>query len=141
MEFPFQIEGVFAPGGTLEMDSALVEGRAGHTVFLKAGYALYRVGADAIRIGPGAMEHTMWRMRNSEIDEERLRVLIAAADAGGADLGNPLWAMVGCEGWIFIDFPRPTALPVPSSAAYLDAQMFPDRVPTPCKTPVPRHRA
>lgn len=74
---PFQIEGVFAAGGTLETDSALVEGRAGHTVFLKAGYALHRVGDDAIRIGPGAMEHTMWRMRNSEIDEERLRVLIA----------------------------------------------------------------
>ena len=74
---PFQIEGVFAPGGTLEMDSALVEGRAGQTVFLKAGYALYRVGDDAIRIGPGAMEHTIWRMRNSEIDEGRLRVLIA----------------------------------------------------------------
>ena len=53
---PLQIEGVFAPGGTLEMDSALVEGRAGHTVFLKAGHALYRVGDDAIRIGPGAME-------------------------------------------------------------------------------------
>ena len=74
---PVQIEGVFEPGGTLEMDSALVEGRAGHTVFLKAGYALYRMGGDAIRIGPGAMEHTMWRMRNSEIDEGRLRVLIA----------------------------------------------------------------
>ncbi len=74
---PFQIEGIFEPGGTLEMDSALVEGRVGHTVFLKAGYALYRVGDDATRIGPGAMEHTMWRMRNSEIDEERLRVLIA----------------------------------------------------------------
>ena len=74
---PLQIEGVFAPGGTLEMDSALVEGRAGHTVFLKAGYALYRVGDDAIHIGPGVMEHTMWRMRNSEIDEGRLRVLIA----------------------------------------------------------------
>ena len=26
------------------------------TVFLKAGYALYRVGNDAIRIGSGAME-------------------------------------------------------------------------------------
>ena len=74
---PFQIEGVFEPGGTLEMDSALVEGRAGHTVFLKAGYALYRAGDDAIRLGPGAMDHTMWRMRNSEIDEDRLRVLIA----------------------------------------------------------------
>ena len=74
---PFQLEGVFEPGGTLEMDSALVEGRAGHTVFLKAGHALYRMGNDAIRIGLGAMEHTMWRMRNSEIDEERLRVLIA----------------------------------------------------------------
>ena len=74
---PFQIEGVFAPGGTLETDSALVEARAGHTVLLKAGYALYRVGDDAICLGPGATEHTMWRMRNSEIDEGRLRVLIA----------------------------------------------------------------
>ena len=101
MGCPFRLRGSFEPGGTLEMDSALVEGRAGHTVFLKAGYALYRVGDDAIRIGPGAMEHTMWRMRNSEIDEGAFAGAHRPADAGGADLGNPLWAVVRREGWVF----------------------------------------
>ena len=74
---PFQIECVFAPGGTLETDSALVDGRAGQTVFLKSGHGIYRVGNDVISIGPGAMQHTMWRMCNSEIDEVNVRVLIA----------------------------------------------------------------
>jgi len=74
---PFQIECVFAPGGTFETDSALVAGEAGQTAFLKSGHGLYRVGADAIQVGPGAMQHTMWQMRNSEIDAECCRVLIA----------------------------------------------------------------
>ena len=73
---PFQIECVFAPGGTLESDSVLIEAQAGQTVFLKSGYACYRVGNDVIRVGPGAMQHAMWRMRNSEIDEGYFRVLI-----------------------------------------------------------------
>lgn len=73
----FQIECVFAAGGTFETDSALMEGETGQTVFLKSGYGLYRVGEDAIRVGPGAMQHAMWRMRNSEIDAEGYRVLIA----------------------------------------------------------------
>ena len=74
---PFQIECVFAPGGIFETETALVEGTAGQTAFLKSGYGLYRVGADAIRIGPGAFAHAMWKMRNSEVDAGGYRVLIA----------------------------------------------------------------
>ena len=74
---PFQIECVFAPGGIFETESAVVEGSADHTAFLKSGYGLYRVGADAIRIGPGAFAHAMWKMRNSEIDAGGYRVLVA----------------------------------------------------------------
>jgi hypothetical protein len=74
---PFQIECVFAPGGTLETDSALLQGQAGQTAFLKSGYGLYRMGDDAISVGPGAMQHAMWSMRNSEIDEGSFRVLVA----------------------------------------------------------------
>ena len=74
---PFQIECNFAPGGTFETASSLSEGKAGQTVFLKSGHGVYRVGDDAIQVGPGSMQHTMWRMRNSEVDEGSLRVLIA----------------------------------------------------------------
>ena len=49
----------------------------GQTAFLKSGYGLYRIGADAIRIGPGAFAHAMWKMRNGEIDTGSYRALIA----------------------------------------------------------------
>jgi hypothetical protein len=74
---PFQIECNFAAGGILQTDSALLEGNAGQVVFLKSGHGVYRVGNDAIQVGPGDMRHTMWRMRNSEVDETGVRVLIA----------------------------------------------------------------
>ena len=74
---PFQIECNFAPGGILQTDSALLEGNAGQVVFLKSGHGVYRVGNDAIQVGPGDMRHTMWRMRNSEVDATGVRVLIA----------------------------------------------------------------
>ncbi len=73
---PFQIECNFAPGGECELDSGVVQGGAGGAIFLKGGYATYRVGADAISIGPGDLAHRMWAMRNSEIDAEAFRVLI-----------------------------------------------------------------
>ena len=74
---PFQIECVLAPGGELEFESGVVQGGAGHTAFLKKGYATYRVDDDAITMGPGALEHRMWQMRNSEPSPEAFRVLIA----------------------------------------------------------------
>ena len=75
---PFQIECVFAPGGELETDSAVVEGKVGNTVFLREGRAVYRVGSDAISIGPGEARHLMWQMRNSEPSPEGFRVLITS---------------------------------------------------------------
>ncbi|MCK4416534.1 MAG: hypothetical protein KAV99_00010 [Candidatus Latescibacteria bacterium] len=73
---PFQIECVFAPGGEFEFDSGVVQGTAGNTAFLKVGYATYRVGTDAISVGPGALAHRMWHMRNSEPSPESFRMLI-----------------------------------------------------------------
>ena len=73
---PFQIECVFKAGGTFESEDLLLQAGAGQTVFLKSGYGVYRVGEDAVKIGPGAMQHTMWLMRNSEIDEAGGRVLV-----------------------------------------------------------------
>ncbi len=75
---PFQIECNFVPGGVLETDSAIVQGTAGNTAFLKSGYALYKVGEDAIQVGPGENAHCMWEMRNSEVSENDFRLLITA---------------------------------------------------------------
>ena len=74
---PFQIECVFEPGGELEMESGLIRATADHTIFLKEGYAVYRVGDDTISVGPGALEHRMWHMRNSEPAPQAFRLLIA----------------------------------------------------------------
>jgi hypothetical protein len=73
---PLQIECDFASGGECELDSGVVQGTAGNAVFLKEGYATYRVGGDAIAVGPGCLAHRMWAMRNSEIDDGAFRVLI-----------------------------------------------------------------
>ena len=74
---PFQIECVFEPGGELALESGLIQAMDDHTVFLKKGHAVYRVGEDAISVGPGALEHRMWHMRNSEPAPQAFRLLIA----------------------------------------------------------------
>lgn len=73
---PFQIECSFTPGGTLETESVLIEGKEGNTAFLKRGTALYRMGDDAISVGPGSHAHSMWAMRNSESSSDVFRLLI-----------------------------------------------------------------
>ena len=73
---PFQIEFSFTPGGTLETQNVLLEGKEGNTAFLKRGTALYRVGNDAISVGPGSHAHSMWAMRNSESSSDVFRLLI-----------------------------------------------------------------
>jgi hypothetical protein len=73
---PFQIECNFAPGGVLATDSATLQGKAGSSAFLNSGYALYTIGDDAIRVGPGNSAHRMWTMRNSEVDNGSFRLLI-----------------------------------------------------------------
>ena len=72
---PLEILFAFSPGGILYTDSLIAEGSAGHTAFLREGYATYHSGKDAIRIGPGACEHRMRNMRNAEPEPTAFRVL------------------------------------------------------------------
>jgi hypothetical protein len=74
---PLQIELLFEPGGTLDVEGAILEARAGTTLFLKRGEAVYRVGDDEIAVGPGSCAHTMWQMRNSPTAPESFRLLIS----------------------------------------------------------------
>ena len=74
---PFQLECLFSPDGVLELDSGLLRAERGGTAFLKAGFATYRVGSEAISVGPGNLQHRMWNMRNSEPEPECFRLLIA----------------------------------------------------------------
>lgn len=73
---PFQVELVFEPGGTVEVEGALFEARAGATMFLKAGHATYRVGGDEITVGQGACAHRMWQMHNAPKAPEQFRMLL-----------------------------------------------------------------
>ncbi len=74
---PLQLECLFSPGGVLELDSGLLRAERGGTAFLKAGFATYRIEAEAISVGPGNLQHRMWSMRNSEPEPDCFRLLIA----------------------------------------------------------------
>jgi len=75
---PFQIACDFVPGGELDLDSGVVQGRAGEVALLKSGYAIYHVGGDAISIGPGTYGHRTWQMRGSEAAPGLFRVLLTS---------------------------------------------------------------
>jgi hypothetical protein len=72
---PLEILFAFSPGGTLHADSLIAEGATGHTAFLRSGYAIYHKGSDAISVGPGASDHRMRDMRNSEPEPTAFRLL------------------------------------------------------------------
>jgi len=74
---PFQLELLFEPGGTVEVEGAILEAHAGTTLFLKGGDAIYRVGDDEITVGPGHCVHTMWKMHNSPDAPDAFRLLIS----------------------------------------------------------------
>lgn len=73
---PVQIELLFEPGGTIEVQGALLQAQAGTTMFLTSGEAVFRVGSDEITIGPGACAHTTWKMHNSPDAPETFRLLV-----------------------------------------------------------------
>jgi hypothetical protein len=73
---PVQLEMLFEPGGTIEVEGAIVEAHAGTTMFLKGGEAVFRVGDDEIVVGPGHCAHTTWKMHNSPGAPEAFRLLI-----------------------------------------------------------------
>ncbi len=73
---PCQLELLFEPGGTVEVEGAILEAQAGTTLILKSGQAVYRVADDLITIGPGSCAHTMWKMHNSPDAPDAFRMLI-----------------------------------------------------------------
>ncbi len=73
---PFQVEFNFTPGGILESRDLIAQGHSGCTAFLKEGDAVYRLNDQAISVGLGSVAHTMWNMRNSEVDSSLFRLLI-----------------------------------------------------------------
>ena len=73
---PFQVEFNFTPGGILESRDLIAQGHSVCTAFLKEGDAVYRLNDQAISVGLGSVGHTMWNMRNSEVDSSLFRLLI-----------------------------------------------------------------
>lgn len=66
----------FPPGGVWETPSTRTRAAAGQVIFLKEGYGTMRYGNDVIEIGPGALAHGMWAMRDAEPAPEHVRVLL-----------------------------------------------------------------
>lgn len=71
-----QIAFDFPPGGIWETSETRTQPAAGQVIFLKSGYGEMRYGSDTIRIGPGAMSHSMWQMRDAEPAPDHVRVLL-----------------------------------------------------------------
>ena len=74
-KIPVEVLFAFSPGGTLHSECVITDGTAGHTAFLRRGFATYHKGADAISIGPGAISHRMRDMHNSEPEPTTFRLL------------------------------------------------------------------
>jgi hypothetical protein len=61
-----QIAFDFPPGGVWETGDTCLRPEPGQVLFLKGGSGTMWYGNDAVRIGPGAHAHRMWRMRDAE---------------------------------------------------------------------------
>lgn len=66
----------FAPGGIWETGDTRLRPQAGQVIFLTGGAGSMIYGADAIRIAPGAGEHSAWAMRDSEQAPGHVRILL-----------------------------------------------------------------
>ena len=61
-----QIAFDFPAGGVWETGDTALKPEPGQTLFLKGGPGTMWYGNDAVRIGPGADAHRMWRMRDAD---------------------------------------------------------------------------
>ena len=66
----------FPPGGIWETADTRLQPQAGQVIFLRQGYGSMRYGNDVLRIGPGAMAHGTWEMREAEPAPDHVRVLV-----------------------------------------------------------------
>ena len=83
---PLQVEIAIEGAGEWETDDAVSQVGPGVTTILKSGHGVFRRGADAIRIGPGACNHRMWQMRGSETANDSFRVLLTYQTPVATDL-------------------------------------------------------
>lgn len=72
----FQIECCFEGPGEWETDGQVAIMENGQTAILKAGHGTFHRGRHGIRIGPGAITHRVWHMRNTEPEPDTFRVLV-----------------------------------------------------------------
>lgn len=73
---PMEIEFSFDGAGEWETADTVLQARPQQSVVLKDGFGTFRVGDDAITIGPGDFAHCDWNMRESNPTSDAFRVLI-----------------------------------------------------------------
>jgi hypothetical protein len=74
--FPMEIEFSFDGPGEWETGDAVVQAASGMSTVLKSGYGTFRVRDEAISVGPGAIAHADWNMRESQPTADAFRVLV-----------------------------------------------------------------
>lgn len=72
----FQIECCFDGPGEWETDDQVMAVSNGQTAILKSGYGTFHRGRHGMRVGPGAIAHRVYTMRNSEPEPDAFRVLV-----------------------------------------------------------------
>ncbi len=73
---PWQFECCFDGPGRWETRDAVTDAENGQTGLLKNGFGVFRVGDEALAVGPGAAVHRSWRMRGSDPLDDAFRVLV-----------------------------------------------------------------
>lgn len=73
---PMEIEFSFDGAGEWETEDCVLQAGPHQSVVLKSGYGTFRVGDEAIRVGPGSFAHCDWNMRESQPTADAFRVLV-----------------------------------------------------------------
>ena len=73
---PIEIEFAFEAPGYWETETGVTPVANGQSSILKSGFGIFHRGNEGISIGPGAVVHRHWAMRNSDPAEDRFRALI-----------------------------------------------------------------
>jgi hypothetical protein len=71
MEIEFSFDGV----GEWETADTIVKAGPNQSAFLKAGRGVFRIGDEAISVGPGSFAHADWNLRESDPTADGFRVL------------------------------------------------------------------
>jgi hypothetical protein len=72
---PMEIEFAFDGQGEWETADSVIPAGPQQSVMLKAGHGVFRVGDEAISVGPGSFAHGDWNLRESQPTRDAFRVL------------------------------------------------------------------